>query len=479
MILYLKRFWVCLSLVLAILAVALPVSAANLVRVSASEATLYSGSAETSGVEGVAHAGDEFYLRSDGTANGFYKIEYQGHPAYISASQVELVAVPPTSTPIPPTPVPPSPTPLPPTPEPPTPVPPTPMPPTPEPTTPIPPSPVPATPVPPTPVPPSPTTVPTAVPPTSVPTFLPTPLPMTQVPTAVPTRTRVPTPVPVLKPASRGTKVLFAKPKGSLVQSNSFSLAPGGRGDPPARSAPYYGAHLSSPYVFQDPVERKPREPGEPSIGMVRLGFGWGAGGPIRPAFHPLDESADRNVESADLYGVGVEFRSWLKFMRFFFDWSGHSMATLAAKGNQRAAAEYLGDGTQVVFPSDLEYRVTNQALRLGLKLGLPMGRFEPWIGGAVGTYFWHADYEDTGHTLTYGEDNGMALGANAMLGVDYFLLLGTSFDLIVTPFLDWGAPAIYPKIQDLAGFGADWKDEAGTPVMAPWRFGVSMGIGF
>jgi hypothetical protein len=37
----------------------------------------------------------------------------------------------------------------------------------------------------------------------------------------------------------------------------------------------------------------------------------------------------------------------------------------------------------------------------------------------------------------------------------------------------------VYPRIVDIAGTGDTWKDDQGTAVVVPRRFGVTFGIGW
>ena len=47
------------------------------------------------------------------------------------------------------------------------------------------------------------------------------------------------------------------------------------------------------------------------------------------------------------------------------------------------------------------------------------------------------------------------------------------------TPFFEYGAPVVYPTVQDIAGLGVSWHDNQGTAVMVPRRLGMKFGLGF
>jgi hypothetical protein len=130
-------------------------------------------------------------------------------------------------------------------------------------------------------------------------------------------------------------------------------------------------------------------------------------------------------------------------------------------------------------FPdSDVYYQMNTHAFRLGLKASLPTRFIEPWINGTVGAYVWSAEYLDGTRELTYGADQGVAFGATVGTGIDFHFPQAHSV-LTITPFLEWGAPTVNPKITNIADMGQDWKDDHGTITAPESRFGLQLAIGY
>jgi hypothetical protein len=116
---------------------------------------------------------------------------------------------------------------------------------------------------------------------------------------------------------------------------------------------------------------------------------------------------------------------------------------------------------------------------RAGLKLGIPVGGWmEPWVGGGAGLYLWKAEYRDEKGYYSYGSDQGAEFGWTALAGIDFNVRAGAVI-FMFTPFFEYGAPVVYPTVQDIAGLGVTWHDSQGTAVMVPRRLGMKFGLGF
>ncbi len=231
----------------------------------------------------------------------------------------------------------------------------------------------------------------------------------------------------------------------------------------------------------------------------ARLGFASGGGGKsspgfsiympvgggkpynVRPAFRPDTLiPIERRIEEAGFMGLELEARVF-SFWRLTGDWHYFTHAT-------KATDLFMGFPVDTTLPpaapiafidaSSTYYTMDTHAFRLGMKFSVPLPMIEPWVGGTMGLYAWHADYRDKAKSVSYGEASGTAFGLTAAGGIDFKIRAGQGF-FILTPFYEYGAPIVNPEIKDIAGLGVDWKDKLGTPVAIPSRFGLKLGWGF
>jgi len=201
----------------------------------------------------------------------------------------------------------------------------------------------------------------------------------------------------------------------------------------------------------------------------------------VRPAFRPdTGIPIERRIEEAGFMGLELELRPF-SFWRLTADWQYGTHAT-------KATDLYMGFPVDTTLPPNLPiafldasstyYTMDTHAFRLGMKFSVPLPMIEPWVGGTMGLYAWHADYRDKAKTISYGEASGTAFGLTAAGGIDFKIRAGQGF-FILTPFYEYGSPIVNPEIKDIAGLGVDWKDRLGTPVIIPSRFGLKLGWGF
>jgi hypothetical protein len=478
------------------------------IRVTSSEANIYSGASANSKIEDVAKEGDEFILRGDKTYNGFYKIQYGKHISFISADEVEEQSSEENTTPtVVPTKI----------------------------VTLKTPSPVltPAskrlTPVTklsptaevivrpkliPTWVGHKATAVPTVIPtesfeeatqvpspvpqrspgarPTQAtnrqpwvsPTVAPSPIPVYQEPEttyAVPTRiprsaaTAIPTIAPYNAPTNTPTPVAVRTGHGHRIENQQTQQSYTRRD---------YGYNRQSTYSTGSTVKLSPamtgsRDPWAMPKLVFDIPLGAGICWACMPAFKPDANSSDeRCIDANGFAGLGIEGRPF-SFWRFSLDWTAFSHHTKAADQLTPAYGVNLPGVTTIIFSdSDVQYYMDTNALRLGTKFSVPLPYIEPWVGGHIGLFFWKAEYRDINHTMTYGDDSGTAFGLDAAGGVDFKFSTGRIL-WIITPFYEYGGPIVFPVVKDIADTGVDWHDVKGTPAVIPSRFGIAFGIGF
>ena len=339
-----------------------------------------------------------------------------------------------------------------------------------------------------------PTDRPTAVPeeateiPTAVPTLRPTARPTavpTAIPTAVPTPTTVPTRIPTARPTSTSVPTFVPVP----TQGPSVGRAKRRQAQPTPIAQQYEhrerrssGAgqilfNSGTTFVGNFPV----RDASKLADFWLYMPLGVGKHqGSIKPAFKPDDTVADiRYIESSAFLGLGIEARMPMPWLRFSGDWTYFTHRTKAADQNKLATKVDLPAPAQASFPdSDVYYQVNTHAFRVGAKASIPGVHVEPWINGTLGAYVWSAEYLDGARELTYGNDTGVAFGGTVGTGIDFHFPQAHSV-FTVTPFVEWGAPIVHAKIDDIGGFGQTWNDPYGTLVAPESRFGIQFAIGY
>ncbi|MES2202341.1 MAG: hypothetical protein V4498_08830, partial [candidate division FCPU426 bacterium] len=295
---------------------------------------------------------------------------------------------------------------------------------------------------------------------TVVPTKAATPM-LTKIATPVPLRkakgrsvavaqaTRNPTPAPRQTAAARSwTWKREPKSTGSSIQTSGYSLSFGSRD--------------------RDQLSRL----------MFSLPIGWGKPYDVKPAFKPDASYLDsRNIDMSVFTGLGVEYRFW-RWLRLFADWNVHQHQTLAADTKSPAVAVDVPGQTSLIADQKIFYVMETHGFRLGGRLGLPLGRYEPWVGGGYGVYAWNAEYRDNPRTTTYGDDHGTEWGWTGQVGLDINFIWGGAL-FRVTPFGELGSPVVYPTVGDIAGTGSDWHDNQGTAIMVPRRLGIMFSLGY
>jgi hypothetical protein len=330
------------------------------------------------------------------------------------------------------------------------------------------------------------TLAPTALP-TKAPTIKPTPYPTlrpTDIPTAIPTRipTARPTPIPTRAP------VYYAPtPVPTPVSSVGHAHRRNGGSTTVVTQTRTQQRHSggSGQILFQSSQavasNLPPRDANLlPGIWLyMPIGIGKHLG-TVEPAFKPDATVSDiRYIESSAFVGLGLEARLPAPWLRLFGDWTYFTHRTKAADQNKAAPKVGLPAPSTALFPeSDVYYQMNTHAFRLGLKASLPNRFVEPWIDGTVGVYSWSAEYLDGTREFTYGADQGTAFGATAGTGIDFHFAQAHSV-LTITPFLEWGAPTVNPKITNIADIGQDWKDDHGTITAPESRFGIQFAIGY
>jgi hypothetical protein len=202
--------------------------------------------------------------------------------------------------------------------------------------------------------------------------------------------------------------------------------------------------------------------------------------GTVEPAFKPDPTVSDiRYIESSAFVGLGLEARLGAPWLRSSLDWTYFTHRTKAADQNTPAPKVNLPAPAIAVFPdSDVYYQMNTHAFRWGLKASLPNRFVEPWINGTLGAYVWSAEYLNGTREFTYGSDQGVAFGATAGMGIDFHFAQAHSV-FTLTPFVEWGAPTVHPKITNIADTGQDWSDDYGTLVAPESRFGLQLAIGY
>jgi hypothetical protein len=323
-----------------------------------------------------------------------------------------------------------------------------------------------------------PTAVPTRVPtaePTEAPTARPTAVP-TQAPTRVPTA--APTARPTLVPIPAPTEVAPDQARGRRrkpAQTTTTSRQRSGGARVFTQSALSFGGSAANAVSLN-------RQPGHLNGFELVLPIGLGKHEAlVQPPYKQDATKADqRAIDFAGFVGLGLEARL-ARPLRVHFDWIAHSHRTKAADlGKAALKVNVPGASPSTRFDeSDAWYRMNTHQLRAGLKLSLPHPVVEPWINGTYGAWIWNAELSDLHREITYGDESGLAFGGTLGTGIDFHGSFAGGLGWTITPFVEWGAPQVNPKLKDIAGLGVDWKDTFGTPVAIPARAGIQFGIGF
>lgn len=120
-------------------------------------------------------------------------------------------------------------------------------------------------------------------------------------------------------------------------------------------------------------------------------------------------------------------------------------------------------------LPTDVHFDMQSTGMRLGAKYIVGKNKIRPWLGAAFGYYTWTVNYYNEDKTKTYGKDNGSATGFTFMLGVDFEVMPG----VVLTPFVDMGAPVANYKIEGL--FYPQWDIDYNAHIMGTNRFGLTL----
>lgn len=204
----------------------------------------------------------------------------------------------------------------------------------------------------------------------------------------------------------------------------------------------------------------------------------WGLGGSSTPAFRPSSASdSTRPIRDAFAWGLGLEARPkpWLTV---YGEWTYNSHHTPSADRGQPALPVGLSDSAAVSFSQgDLDYVMQAHVVSLGLRLGHYWPPLMPWVSLGLSEHVWNASYLQGGSIQ--GQASGAATALEAGVGMDiYFKLFGVGVAKL-TPTLGFIAPVVSASMQDVGETGLAWPDKDGTPVRAPLRAGIQLGIGF
>jgi hypothetical protein len=204
----------------------------------------------------------------------------------------------------------------------------------------------------------------------------------------------------------------------------------------------------------------------------------WGLGGSSTPAFRPSSTSdSTRPIRDAFAWGLGLEARPkpWLTV---YGEWTYNTHHTPSADRGQPALPVGLSDSAAVSFSQgDLDYAMQAHVVSLGLRLGHYWPPLMPWVSLGLSEQVWNASYLQ-GSSIQ-GQASGAVTALEAGVGMDiYFKLFGVGVAKL-TPTLGFIAPVVSASMQDVGGTGLAWPDASGTPVRAPLRAGIQLGIGF
>jgi hypothetical protein len=213
---------------------------------------------------------------------------------------------------------------------------------------------------------------------------------------------------------------------------------------------------------------------------MFYVPLSWGVGGATEPAFRPTASApVSRGLEGAFSWGLGVERRA-LPWLSVYGQWELSQYQVHAADRGLPAFPQGLSSTASLVFPDyGLDYRLQSHAFSLGLRAGAYYAPLRPWAGVAISEHLWSAQYLDADASKERGQASGQALGLDLALGLDIYVKLFGAGVAKVTPMVNFLTPLASPQIKDVGGSGLDWTDRAGSPVRAPVRFGVQLGLGF
>jgi hypothetical protein len=204
----------------------------------------------------------------------------------------------------------------------------------------------------------------------------------------------------------------------------------------------------------------------------------WGLGGSSTPAFRPSSASdSTRPIRDAFAWGLGLEARPkpWLTV---YGEWTYNTHHTPSADRGQPALPVGLSDSAAVSFSQgDLDYAMQAHVVSMGLRLGHYWPPVMPWVSVGLSEAVWNASYLQGGNIQ--GQASGAVTALEAGLGMDiYFKLFGAGVAKL-TPTLGFIAPLVSASMPDVGGTGLAWPDASGTPVRAPLRAGIQLGIGF
>jgi hypothetical protein len=201
-------------------------------------------------------------------------------------------------------------------------------------------------------------------------------------------------------------------------------------------------------------------------------------GGATTPAFRPSSSASDsRALDGAFAWGLGLEARL-TPWAALYGEWTFNSEHTHAADRGQPAQPVGLSSSAALTFDqSDLEYVMQAHVLAMGARFGYYHAPIMPWISLGLTEEAWDAFY--LAGDSVQGQAQGQAFFVEAGVGLDIYLKLFGAGVCKLTPTLGFLTPVVNASMPNVGGTGLAWPDSAGTPVRAPLRAGLQLGIGF
>ena len=208
--------------------------------------------------------------------------------------------------------------------------------------------------------------------------------------------------------------------------------------------------------------------------------------GTVNTPIVPDGSGSSGDFDPYDLsWGVGLslEYRVTPE-ISLFLDGNHYSYRKLVAEqggyGTGFWVYEMTGYSSFLVgpFSDDAHFTMDSTGFRLGAKLGMPMGVLRPWIGAAVGFWYWSAGFFTADRTGTWGSGaEGYVWGYSLLGGLDWTLEMSPGNPVIVTLFADLMSPAVFPVITNLFQPGWTWDNAGGNSIMGPYRIGIGFAM--
>lgn len=288
-----------------------------------------------------------------------------------------------------------------------------------------------------------------------------------QAPGAAPTAA----PAAALNPAQQDLLKLVPKPQDGGVQGPRPHEAK----KAPAAEAPAAASSTA-------PARPGPAwAPVEQPTWLVYVPLAWGLGGTSQPALRPSASAPlQRPIEGAFGWGLGLEGRAG-EWVDLYSEWTYNTHRTHAADRGLAALPVGLSSSAAVIFPNyGLDYAVRTHTFSFGTRVGRYFAPVRPWLGAGLTADLWQIAYEEEGGGPAHGSVSGQSFGFEASIGLDVYLkLFGSDGAAVLSPFASFFTPLVAPTVVDVGGTGLDGSGGGDTPLRAPVRLGVQLGLAF